>query len=362
MQLIPKKKMKFRIVHIVSNEKFIKPFIELVKKEFNYSEHVFLNIANVDAEKYPLPESENVIEFKLNLSFHKNFFSLWKKISYFLKNADKVIVHGAFTGSFTKYLYFNPSILSKAYWVLWGGDLYQPLIAPAKTLKQKIHKVFDYKIRGHFAGYITYIPGDYELAKKLYGAKGTYYECIMYPSNLYSEYTLPDVSKNTTTFLVGNSADPTNNHEDVFEKLNALEDQTFNIICPLSYGDKAHAEKIKQLGLSMFGKRFTALVDFMAFDEYLKILAKVDIAIFAHKRQQAMGNTITLLGLGKTVYMRSNITSFLFFKELDISVRDIDDLGFERLDENLIEKNKENIKRYFSEVNLVKQLQRIFES
>jgi hypothetical protein len=79
-------------------------------------------------------------------------------------------------------------------------------------------------------------------------------------------------------------------------------------------------------------------------------------------KDYAMGNTITLLGLGKTVYMRSNITSFLFFKELDICVRDIDNLGFELLDENLIEKNKKNVKRYFSEVNLVKQLQRIFES
>jgi hypothetical protein len=34
----------------------------------------------------------------------------------------------------------------------------------------------------------------------------------------------------------------------------------------------------------------------MPFDEYLNLLAKVDIVIFKHKRQQAMGNITTLLG------------------------------------------------------------------
>lgn len=37
----------------------------------------------------------------------------------------------------------------------------------------------------------------------------------------------------------------------------------------------------------------------MPFEEYLGLLAKIDIAILNHKRQQAMGNITTLLGLGK---------------------------------------------------------------
>ena len=45
-----------------------------------------------------------------------------------------------------------------------------------------------------------------------------------------------------------------------------------------------------------FWRKFKPLVDFMPFDEYLNLLAKVDIAIFNHKRQQAMGNTTILLG------------------------------------------------------------------
>lgn len=37
-----------------------------------------------------------------------------------------------------------------------------------------------------------------------------------------------------------------------------------------------------------------------------------------------MGNTITLLGLGKTVYMRSDTTQWQFFKEKEIVVGDVE--------------------------------------
>jgi len=46
----------------------------------------------------------------------------------------------------------------------------------------------------------------------------------------------------------------------------------------------------------IFREKFKPLVDFIPFDEYLNLLAKVDIAIFNHKRQQTMGNITTLLG------------------------------------------------------------------
>ena len=125
--------MKYKIVHIVSNEKFIEPFIQLINGNFNSSEHLFLNISNSNRERFPLSERDNVIEFELDLNDFKNFILLWKLVGSYLKNANKIIVHGAFTGNFNKYLYFNPSFLSKAHWVMWGGDLYQPLISPAKT-------------------------------------------------------------------------------------------------------------------------------------------------------------------------------------------------------------------------------------
>ena len=353
--------MKYKVVHIVNNEKFISPFINLINENFKDSEHLFLNIGNSDKDKFPLPKLDNVIEFELNLSAPQNLFSLWKQLGPFLKSADKIILHSAFFANFNKYLYFNSSILAKTYWVMWGGDLYQPLISPAKTWKQRIHSFFDNKVKANVAGYITYIPGDYELAKQLYTAKNKYFECIMYPSNIYKELVLPETVKNNKTILLGNSADPTNNHEKLLQKLFELENQNFNIICPLSYGNRIHADKIAKLGHSLFKDRFTALTEFMEFNEYLTVLAKIDIAIFGHERQQAMGNTITLLGLGKKVYMRTNVTQFDFFEKLNIKVFDVDNINLSGIESNVKNENKVIIEKYFSEKNLINQWCRVFK-
>ena len=61
-----------------------------------------------------------------------------------------------------------------------GGDFYFP--EKQRWFKKQVIK----KIR-HF---VTYLKGEFELVKKWYGAKGTYHESFMYPSNLYKEYNI----------------------------------------------------------------------------------------------------------------------------------------------------------------------------
>lgn len=58
----------------------------------------------------------------------------------------------------------------------------------------------------------------------------------MYPSNLYHEYSINNVSKTKENIIiqVGNSADCTNDHIEVFNKLKRY--KNIKIICPLSYG------------------------------------------------------------------------------------------------------------------------------
>ncbi|MFC6669723.1 TDP-N-acetylfucosamine:lipid II N-acetylfucosaminyltransferase [Marinobacterium aestuariivivens] len=147
--------------------------------------------------------------------------------------------------------------------------------------------------------FITYVPGDFRLVKKWYGAKGTYKECLMYPSNVFVPIALTDVERNIITVMVGNSADPSNNHKEILYQLTRLKDQEFKVVCPLSYGDAQYAEEITAIGRCLFGERFIPLRDFIPYQDYVKVLSEIDIAVFAHRRQQGMGNIITLLGLGK---------------------------------------------------------------
>lgn len=132
------------------------------------------------------------------------------------------------------------------------------------------------------------------------------------------------------------------------------------IYVPLSYGNKKHAQAAIQQGQQWFGDKFKPLTEFMPFDEYLLLLGTIDIAIFNHKRQQAMGNTITLLGLRKKVYVRSDTAQSEFFNSLGVHFFDINDFNLNLLNAEDSCENNKKIKIYFSEENLKKQCTAIF--
>ncbi|WP_281950358.1 hypothetical protein [Nitrosophilus kaiyonis] len=100
-------------------------------------------------------------------------------------------------------MFFQPWLLRKCYWIMYGGDFYFP-DKQSWVKKQVIKKI------GHL---VTYVKGDYDLVKKWYGANGKYHECFMYPNNLYTHYEVKRKEKrNIINVQIGNSADPINNH------------------------------------------------------------------------------------------------------------------------------------------------------
>jgi hypothetical protein len=121
-----------------------------------------------------------------------------------------------------------------------------------------------------------------------------------------------------------------------------------------------YAKNITDRGKEIFGDKFIAMLDFMPFDKYLEFLGEIDIAVFAHKRQQAMGNTITLLGLGKKVYMRNDVTPFETFKDIGVKVFDVESIEIDLIDEITKEQNLKRIKEHFSKANYIKQLKNLF--
>src|SRR5690606_3405679 len=108
---------------------------------------------------------------------------------------------------------------------------------------------------------------------------------------------VPCASKtdSTVNILVGNSADPSNNHLEILDKLLPYKDADIQIYTPLSYGDQDHAKLVSEYGKKLFSEKFSPVTDFMKEENYLNFLCSIDIAIFNHKRQQGMGNITTLL-------------------------------------------------------------------
>ena len=242
-----------------------------------------------------------------------------------------------------------------------GGDLYSYRNREKGFLRRIYYKIEDY-VKGNFCGYITHIKGDYELAQKWYGAKGKYYNCCLYPSNLYKNFDIKRIKKEYIAVQVGNSADSSNNHFEIFKKLEKYKNESIKIYCPLSYGDKTYAEEVIKKGKEIFGEKFVPMTEFLEYSKYLEFLSQIDIAIFAHDRQQAVGNITSLLSMKKTVYLKKEVTTYNMLEELGIKVKVFNSLdNLEILKDEVLEKNKEIIKKRFSEKRLIDDWKKIFE-
>ncbi|MGV1060033.1 TDP-N-acetylfucosamine:lipid II N-acetylfucosaminyltransferase [Clostridium perfringens] len=345
------------IAHIILAEKFTNSYIKFINENFDSSKHVFLVIGSykgIRIEKY-----RNSIN--LDSSF-KSICILSKTIN----KANKIILHGIFNNKILIALTLQPWILKKSYWVIWGGDLYC-YNARNKSLKCKINEFFRRRVIKNLGGVITHIKGDYELVKNWYGFKGKYYYSFMYISNVYKEYVInsefKEEKESKVIVQIGNSADPSNSHLEVLEKLKEYKGK-IEIICPLSYGDMNYKNLVISKGKEIFKEDFKPIIKFLQFDEYLQILNTVDVAIFNHKRQQAVGNITTLLGMGKKVYIRDDITTWKFCEEHNLKVYKVNDIEInilENMDYTDILSNISNIKEQFSLEKLIMTQKNIFD-
>jgi len=337
-------------LHIAPSDKFLPDFINFLSENFDYSKHLFLLGPN--DQNLTFKKSKNIFFLK------KNITSLVRVIIS-MNYSNKIILHGLSDKFIILLLFIQPWLLKKCYWIIWGADLYTYQLDD-RNWKWRLKEFFRRSVIKNMGNLVTYIKGDYDKAKEWYDAQGRLHECFMYPSNLYKSHEVRYKTHNTVNILVGNSAYSTNNHTEVFNKLEVFNDQNIRIYVPLSYGDQVYAKAIIMEGKNRFGDKFYPLTKFLPFSEYLELLGMIDIAIFNHKRQQAMGNTITLLGLGTKVYMRSDGAQWDLFKEHSVKVFDINDLDIQKQTISDRSNNRERVKMYFSEKNYKSQLHKLF--
>lgn len=350
-----------KILHIGSSATFIPPYIELIKEKFNPDEHLFYLTPGMADEELKVYRNVHFLGAG-KLSHLKGYAFLLKH----LMRSEKIFLHGLFNWHIVVMLFFTPWLLKKTYWIMLGGDLYVRQLG-RRDWKWMTREFFRKRVIKRMGHLITYIHGDVELARKWYGARGEYHNCLMYPSNTID----PDVNnikyvenecRSTIKILVGNSADPSNNHSKMFEVLLPFKNKSILIYVPLSYGNDDHAAYVARLGEKYFGDKFIPLTEFICRDKYEDLLRSIDIAVFNHKRQQAMGNTIALLGMGKTVFMRNDVTQWSFLTSLGLKVKPISEFSLDVMDRSEAFDNSVIVKNYFSRDNLINQWDKIFRS
>lgn len=325
-------------------------FVAFTNEHFNSNEHLFM-LSPVRGHKIPV--LENVRTLKTGLG------RLWSAIALSLQmyRAEKIILHGLFNFGLLLLLAAQPWLLTKCYWCIWGGDLYD-FQSSEKNIKWEIRNFLKHKIIPRIGHLVTYIPQDIEKAIEWYGATGTFHECIGHQSNLYQNPGVTRGNDGTINILIGNSATSSNNHACILQSLAHFKEENIRLYVPLSYGDTDYAASIIKLGHEIFGTKFKPITEFLPRHEYMEFLAKIDIAIFNHARQQAMGNTIALLGMGKTVYLKKNTAQWNFLVSKGILLFDAEHLLSLKHARN--NHNAKIIENYFSEEKLIEQWTGIF--
>lgn len=350
--------MSDKILHIGDCDKFIPPYIEFVKENFDFSKHEFL-LTDGMAKKNLIPDSNIRLLKNSKLGKLKHYLLVLIKMN----RADKIILHNLFDLKIVFLLFFMPWLLKKCYWIMWGADLYVYQFGE-RNWKWKIKEFLRRPVIKRMGFFSTTVPGDFDLVKKIYGTNAKFIHNLMYPSHLsrnLDEIVCNQDKQGEVFVQVGNSADPSNNHFEVLEILSKLDLKHVKVFCPLSYGSEKHREEVIEYGNKLLGEKFIPITDFMSFTEYNSYMACIDIAIFNHNRQQAMGNTIGLLSLGKKVVMKSNVTPFEFFKDIGVKIYQLNDSALLTPISNNVQKENIGImKKYFHIQRLYSNWEEIF--
>ena len=330
-------KYQKKVIHLGSNTIHMPELVEFFEKKFKSENHHFF-LSGKGIEK----------KIKSNLvTYIKNNLGFWLKFLSTINKSQKIFLHGLYDSKIILLLTIMPWNLKKTYWFVWGGDLYS-FNERYKTVINFIKNLFKSFVIKRVGFIVTYLNEDYENAIKFYGAKGTHKSCLMTYSNVFKEYEKKSFEEYKGQILVGNSASPSNNHIEILKKLR-YQHGIKKVIIPLSYGDRKYRKKVIEASKEIFDTEIDPINSVMTKEDYLKILNKTEIAFFNHKKQEAMGTTIALLGLGKTVYLRKDTVQFRFFKSNKIKVFDSQKPSLKKISDEDALKNIKKIKKLFSE-------------
>lgn len=344
------------IIHLMIASIYSKQYIEFIKKYFDIEKHYFIIYQKDNPQKIKFKVEQNIL-------LANNLRELIKFYVFFsFKKYKKIIIHGFYWPYLGIFYFIKRNYLKKSYWMMWGGD-YSHFNFKPKTIKGKLNKIISNYIKSQFYGYMIGIEEEFNKAKESYKIKkGKYYKAF-YSWGLDKKIISRKGINNSMNILVGNSADPINDHIKVFEKLK--NNKEIKIFCPLSYGDSENLKwtnNVMKKGKKYFGERFVPILKMLPFEEYIKLLEKIDIAFFIHEVQGSLGNTILLLGLEKTIYLKKDSSVKKFLDGNEIVTENFEELiDLKKSDENILKSNSEKVNDLFLDKVIVKQWEKIFE-
>lgn len=370
---------KLRILNIVADEKFIDSVINFHDLSREKADHSYVIIGN-DTNELRFIKQKNRIKRIIS----EDFFTFLNECSF-----DAIILHGLLAIPLELLPLIPPCIA--IIWSAWGYDLYQypadyPLVELKNIYRPATVKEFKKQQTVTLKGWLKFhlnklrivkrvrcskqrklllsavkridfftcvLSSEYELTKKIKGFKAEYVEYKYYDPSRFGS-AIPDYVKNQN-ILIGNSANPSNNHLDIFEKLQSLGIKERELIIPINYGgSEVWRDTIQHKAKELGDVYLNIICDYMPASDYYNLIGRCAYAIFYHERQQAMGNIYFLLESGCKIFLSETSTTYRYLKERNFYVYSVQsDLSIDALNQPLtpkqMEKNRQIVRKLYSD-------------
>lgn len=282
----------------------------------------------------------------------------------------------------------------KVLWFSWGFDMYgYPAYKPfvndslyeSQTLrylsKDNRHSILGslkniiidyrnskrvYKALNRVDLYSGVLEYEYDLMKKVPGFRA---KPVSYQYNSitnFTSYNKPAVPS-SNNIIIGNSASPNNNHLDLLCMMQSLNLKDRSLYIPLSYGwGKEYICEVKKTAYTLFGSNFMPLDSFMPIEQYKSIIYSCNVAIYYHRRQQAIFNINNSLASGCKVFLNEENPVFQFYKKLGLVIFSVQkDLSQESINTPLryedAESNRRIIQKRYSQDTYKNNLENIYK-
>ena len=304
------------IVHImVGFKNYTENFINFVQDNFNVLDHMFIitkNVANISGK--------NVID-----TTDMGLVNKIRTVDRELFKAEKIVLHGLFDDFWLYYFTLRKKLIRKIMWFIWGGDLYYYKFRPP-IIRSEINEFLRRGIFKRMDHIITFNTGNFKVFKEVYDSKA-----ILHPAFYPFKLRYKDLDKfisdhqddPTTRIIAGNSAAENNHHKSMLDILSPFSKEDVEIFMPLSYGvNREYVESVVEHGKDIFGEKFKPMLDHMEEEQYYQFLSTIDIAVYYQDRPQGMGNILPLIYMGKKVFIKSDIPSWLLFEDIGVRVFD----------------------------------------
>ncbi len=329
---IQKKHERYNL-HIMISEKFSAPFIDFVKREIPESNDKYC-ITGPEIYIHDLHPKHGV-EF---LNSQEDF----ARLELYMEESRIIVFHGLWSEAAYSILVKKPHLYEKTYWLMWGGDFYFP----------ERHSKIKHEVIKNIKNLATIVEKDVEYVRNKYRSKGKHV-FFTYPVGLGIDLSgfKKEKPRDYIGVLLGNSAYETNNHLEAIRRISGILPGSgdIKIYCPLSYGPRDYAKRVEEEGRRILGDSFNPIFDFMQPEDYYRFISEeIDIAIFNHTRQQALGNSIALAMLEKTIYMSTQSPVYKMLKDIGLTIGDARKLSVTKFDRSLLVKNKEIVERIHS--------------